>query len=368
MRTSESTVKLTPALVAVQEEMVAVKDSKNPHFKNGYASLDCILSTIKPSLKENGLVVMQTTQLKEGGIIECVTRISHASGEWIESECVVPIDKNTPQGYGSTLTYARRYGVALALGIGTMDDDDGNAAEEAVRKKQAKEHFKRIQKKAADRLKEIDLACVQKAFGEADIETLDKDNIPYSIEELCAKTKDEAQLMEIGKRAVALSKEEPAEEEPEPAKKKAPVKKKAEPEPEPEEDPEEEEAEEEESEAPDAEEAEEEETEEEEAEEEEEESSYVEPEGPDANIKATKPVSHQPKDDEVADDVYVDYIVDFFCKMIERTITHEMLSQYCGKKDTEWDKKALDKLFSLYKQLNEGSTTLAEAFPDFYEG
>jgi len=39
----------------------------------------------------------------------------------------VPSAKNDPQGYGSALTYARRYSLMAACGI-APEDDDGNAA------------------------------------------------------------------------------------------------------------------------------------------------------------------------------------------------------------------------------------------------
>jgi hypothetical protein len=39
----------------------------------------------------------------------------------------VPASKQDPQGYGSALTYARRYSLMAACGI-APEDDDGNAA------------------------------------------------------------------------------------------------------------------------------------------------------------------------------------------------------------------------------------------------
>jgi len=39
----------------------------------------------------------------------------------------VPASKQDPQGYGSALTYARRYSLQAACGI-APEDDDGNAA------------------------------------------------------------------------------------------------------------------------------------------------------------------------------------------------------------------------------------------------
>jgi hypothetical protein len=52
----------------------------------------------------------------------------HESGETIRGgKLHVPASKQDPQGYGSALTYARRYSVMAACGI-AAEDDDGNAA------------------------------------------------------------------------------------------------------------------------------------------------------------------------------------------------------------------------------------------------
>ena len=47
--------------------------------------------------------------------------------EWIESTATCPLAKNDPQGYGSALTYLRRYTLATVVGL-YQDDDDGQAA------------------------------------------------------------------------------------------------------------------------------------------------------------------------------------------------------------------------------------------------
>lgn len=53
-----------------------------------------------------------------------MTKLVHAeSGEWQESLLVMPLPKADPQGYGSALTYARRYGLAAIIGLVTEDDD-----------------------------------------------------------------------------------------------------------------------------------------------------------------------------------------------------------------------------------------------------
>jgi hypothetical protein len=51
----------------------------------------------------------------------------HVSGQWIESEFVLPIVKQDPQAAGSAITYARRYALQSIAGIPTADDDAESA-------------------------------------------------------------------------------------------------------------------------------------------------------------------------------------------------------------------------------------------------
>jgi hypothetical protein len=56
------------------------------------------------------------------------TMFIHESGEMLECGTLhVPASKQDPQGYGSALTYARRYSLMAACGI-APEDDDGNSA------------------------------------------------------------------------------------------------------------------------------------------------------------------------------------------------------------------------------------------------
>jgi hypothetical protein len=56
------------------------------------------------------------------------TMFVHESGEMLECGILhVPASKQDPQGYGSALTYARRYSLMAACGI-APEDDDGNSA------------------------------------------------------------------------------------------------------------------------------------------------------------------------------------------------------------------------------------------------
>jgi len=59
----------------------------------------------------------------------------HESGEQMSGGVIhVTADKQTPQGYGSALTYARRYSIMAATGI-APEDDDGNAGTKSMTEK-----------------------------------------------------------------------------------------------------------------------------------------------------------------------------------------------------------------------------------------
>ena len=70
--------------------------------------------------------MQKTYECKEGVMVETV--FVHESGEVMESGMLhVPAVKHDAQGFGSALTYARRYSLMAACGI-APEDDDGNAA------------------------------------------------------------------------------------------------------------------------------------------------------------------------------------------------------------------------------------------------
>ncbi len=105
----------------------ASKDSNNPHFKSKYADLASVIAAIKPALAEQGLWFGQVTHLADGGV--CVeTQLHHESGESISfGQLFMPANKSDAQGFGSALTYAKRYSLMTAFGV-PAEDDDGNAA------------------------------------------------------------------------------------------------------------------------------------------------------------------------------------------------------------------------------------------------
>lgn len=117
----------------------ATKDSENPAFKQGgkalkYADLSSVVEAVKPALAKHDLWFSQMTHEHEGGV--CVeTVLTHSSGESMSfGKLFVPASKQDAQGYGSALTYARRYSLMTAFGV-APEDDDGNAAGASVAQK-----------------------------------------------------------------------------------------------------------------------------------------------------------------------------------------------------------------------------------------
>lgn len=132
MKTSETLTKIAPALVAFQSEVVDPrKNSTNPYFKSKYVELDDLMAAIKPIANKHGLYINNniTTELVEGNKMKvwCQTRLTHVSGEWIESDGQFNLAKGTdPQSCGSSQTYIRRYDISAFLGVAWNPDDDGN--------------------------------------------------------------------------------------------------------------------------------------------------------------------------------------------------------------------------------------------------
>lgn len=128
MKSSDALDQISPALVAALGELKGVaKDSKNPHFKNDYASLEAVIDTARPVLASHGLAFMQGLGEFSGNAMTVSTRILHESGQWIESDFQMPVGKADPQGTASASTYARRYSLMGILGLPAVDDD-GEAA------------------------------------------------------------------------------------------------------------------------------------------------------------------------------------------------------------------------------------------------
>jgi hypothetical protein len=120
---------ISSALVKAQKEFgPALKTSTNPAFRSRYADLSACVEAVIDALNNNDIFMMQPTHECDNGVI-VETIFIHSSGEQISSgKLHVPATKHDAQGYGSALTYARRYSLMTACGIAPEDDDANSAA------------------------------------------------------------------------------------------------------------------------------------------------------------------------------------------------------------------------------------------------
>jgi hypothetical protein len=182
---------IATAFVKAQKEFgPALKSSTNPHFKSKYADLSACIEAVIDALNANGIGMMQKLYENATGV-SVETIFLHESGETLECGVLhVPASKQDPQGYGSALTYARRYSLMSACGI-APEDDDGNMAS---RKSESKSNVN--ESEMADWLEAIaqsqDLPELQKNFVKA-ISATDGDK-PWQLKVIAVKDKMKKKL------------------------------------------------------------------------------------------------------------------------------------------------------------------------------
>lgn len=133
-------VKLATALLAAQKDIDEVeKGADNPYFKSKYADLSAVIDAIKPALNKHGIVFLQfpTTPPFENYLALTTILIHVESGESIQATAIAPLAKSDPQGFGSAVTYLRRYGLQSIMGLKAVDDDGNAASEPALQQPKA---------------------------------------------------------------------------------------------------------------------------------------------------------------------------------------------------------------------------------------
>jgi len=154
--------KIAAAFVKAQKAFgPALKSSTNPHFKSRYADLSACVEAVVDALNNNGIGLIQRCYDNSTGVM-VETVFVHESGEVLECGILhVPASKQDPQGYGSALTYARRYSLMAACGIAPEDDDGNSASRRTEVKSTVDEH------KLADLLAAMDEVTTIKDLQEA---------------------------------------------------------------------------------------------------------------------------------------------------------------------------------------------------------
>ena len=120
------------ALAKAQKNFEAArKSSVNGGFKGSrYADLSSCMDAVREPLNDQGIFITQTIETVENGIL-IETVFAHSSGEtYVGGKLYLPVTKADAQGFGSAITYGRRYSLLTACGV-APEDDDGNAASAA---------------------------------------------------------------------------------------------------------------------------------------------------------------------------------------------------------------------------------------------
>lgn len=107
------------------------KDGINSFFKSPsspkgskYATLEAVIEAVKQPLLDNGVLFQQESRQVEGGI--AVETIFYGHGDSLATGAVFVPAANSAHAYGSAMTYSRRYSLAMACGVGSDEDNDGN--------------------------------------------------------------------------------------------------------------------------------------------------------------------------------------------------------------------------------------------------
>lgn len=110
----------------------AIKNSENHFFKKEgkvteYANLSAYVDVSKAALADNGLSVIHSVE----GELFC-TRLLHSSGEVLEINLPLLVNKQDMQALKSAITYARRISLGMLCNIADTDDDGNEAVQHPV--------------------------------------------------------------------------------------------------------------------------------------------------------------------------------------------------------------------------------------------
>ena len=199
---------LIDALIKAQSEIEhATKDGTNPYFKSGYATLEQVITAVKKPLNDNGIYFQQESHENEVGA--CVETTFWGHGANLPTgKVTIPAERSDAQSFGSALTYAKRYSLSMACGIGHQADDDANNATfekpaNSNSKPVKKPAVKPAEKKAAPVKKAPEKPAPAKPAPEKKPATTSGPLTPASY----AKIKDEDGAMEVANLLIAGAKE-----------------------------------------------------------------------------------------------------------------------------------------------------------------
>lgn len=122
------------AMKQAQADMPRIhKNKKNDHTKSTYADLDAVIKAIAPIYTKHGFALsFGTADGAPTGFYRITCHVSHAAGHSRDYHADIPADtkgakggdtKTEMHGFGSSMSYGRRYLTLLIFNIATTDDD-----------------------------------------------------------------------------------------------------------------------------------------------------------------------------------------------------------------------------------------------------
>lgn len=125
---------MTAINTVVDKDIQLVKNARAVY--GNYATLDNVMDKLRPELAAAKLLVTQAPDV-EGPHKVLRTIVTHVpSGDAVSFATPLVLDKETMQGVGSAITYARRYALVSIFFLDADEDDDGNATQGSVAKTQ----------------------------------------------------------------------------------------------------------------------------------------------------------------------------------------------------------------------------------------
>ena len=119
---------LQEALVKFHQKAIIIKEEGKANYGK-YATYEQIIQKIRPLMSKEGLFFHHISHPAQGGA--AVETVIYGHGGQISSGIVrIPASKQDEHKYGGAITYAKRYSLNLALGLGGDPDPIEEAAEE----------------------------------------------------------------------------------------------------------------------------------------------------------------------------------------------------------------------------------------------
>ena len=134
METSQDVNEIFNSLILFRAQLQQpTKDAKNPFFakggSGGYVTLEGVMKSIDQALSGTGLAYVQIVANDANGGVGVETILTHKSGQFLRTGLLsLKPEKINAQGYGSAITYEKRYQLSALFGVSSDKDDDGNKA------------------------------------------------------------------------------------------------------------------------------------------------------------------------------------------------------------------------------------------------